>query len=549
MRDDEDEFESLPRRRRWSRLVAFLAIATIAAAAVRVDRQVVEGFRDGRCRDRVRFFAAPMRIPVGADVDALGVGPELEAMGYAAVVDSPDRPGTFRRAADRIELFLRPTPRPGTSSERPATRVSLRLEGGSRVVAMDRDDGGQADSIELDRRPLDGVLDETWSPREPFRLADAPTHAVDAVLAAEDARFLGHPGLDVGSLLRALRVNWAAGGVRQGGSTITQQVVKNHFLSQERSFLRKLREIPMSLALEARFGKREILECYLSNVYLGHDGGVGIHGFAEAARVFFGKPVASLTLGEAATLAGIIRSPNALSPLRHPDQARTRRDQVLGQMVDNGWIDESQAAAARAEPMPRAPRRRAPADVFFVQQVRRELGARGIAPERLATGSAVLTTLDLRLQRAAEEEVAAVLRRAEARLPALRGVQAGVVAIDPRDGAVRALVGGRDFRRSELDHAVQSRRPVGTLFLPFVWLAVLADPASGVTVATLLDDGPLEADGEDGRHWKIEDPGREGVGAISARVAMVEGRVAPAARAAQRLGFARVAASSRALPL
>lgn len=495
----------------------------------------------------MRFLAAPLRIPLGSDVDALGVERELEALGYRRVPGGPVEPGDFRRSPDRVEVFLRPSPRPGAWSDRPATRAALRLEG-SRVVAIDRDDGGASDVIELDRRPLEGVLDETWSPRAPFRLQDAPTHAVDAVLAAEDARFLGHPGLDVGSLLRALRVNWAAGGVRQGGSTITQQVVKNHFLSQERTFLRKLREIPMALLLEARFGKREIIECYLSNVYLGHDGGVGIHGLAEASRVFFGKPVGSLTVGESATLAGIIRSPNALSPLRHPEQARARRDQVLAQMVDNGWIGEAQAEAARAEPMPGSPRRAAPADVFFVQQVRRDLDARGLPYERLETGTAVFTTLDLRLQRAAEHEVANVLRRAETRLPALRGLQAGVVGIDPRDGAVRALVGGRDFRTSELDHAVQAHRPIGTLFLPFAWLATIADPSAGVTTATLLDDGPLSLD-DGGEHWTIEDPGRTSGGSVSVREAMVESLRAPAARVAARLGHAKLASAGRALPL
>ncbi len=545
MREVEEDARPTPRRRR-GRLLAFVAVTLLCAAAVRIDRQVVAGFRDGRCRDRVRFLAAPLRIPAGADVDAMGVERELADLGYRRVGGAPAEPGSFRREADRIEIFLRAAPRPGAWSDRPATRTALRLEG-SRVVAIDRDDGGPADALELEPRPLDGVLDETWSPREPFRLQDAPTHAVDAVLAAEDARFLGHPGLDVGSLLRALKVNWAAGGVRQGGSTITQQVVKNHFLSQERSFLRKLREIPMALALEARFGKREILECYLSNVYLGHDGGVGIHGLAEGARVFFGKPVGSLTVGESATLAGIIRSPNALSPLRHPAQARARRDQVIAQMVDNGWIGPAQADAARAEPLPKPPRRAAPADVFFVQQVRRDLAVRGLPPETMETGTAVFTTLDLRLQRAAEREVAAVLRRAEGRLPALRGVQAGIVAIDPRDGGVRALVGGRDFRASELDHAVQARRPVGSLVLPFAWLAAIADPSSGVTPATRLDGEPLVVrDGDE--TWTIEDPGRAPRGSVSAREAMVDGLVAPAARVAARLGFARVAAALRSLP-
>ncbi|MEY4948354.1 MAG: hypothetical protein RL698_565 [Pseudomonadota bacterium] len=545
VRDEADDFPA-PRRRR-GRGLWLLVLLGLGVAAFQLDRRVVEGFGSGRCRDRVRVYAAPLRVPVGTDVDAFGIEAELAALGYRRVEGPASIPGTWSRDTRRIDVFLRAAPRPGAWAGRPAARVSLRLDG-TRVASIDRDDGGVADAVEFDPRPLDGVLDEYWSPREPFRIRDAPTHAVDAVLAAEDARFLAHPGIDIGSLLRALRVNWAAGGVRQGGSTITQQVVKNHFLSQERTFLRKLREIPMTLALEWRFGKREILECYLATVYLGHDGVVGVHGLAEASRVYFGKPVAQLSVGESATLAGMIRSPNTLSPLRHPQRAAARRDQVIGQMLDNGWINAAQAAAARAEPLAKAPPQPPPHDAFFVQQMRRDLAADRIVPESLASGSAVFTTLDLRLQRAAEAEVGSMLRRLEAGSRGARGVQVAVVGIDPRDGAVRALVGGRDYRLSQLDHVVQTRRPLGTLFQPFVYLAALADPSTGITPASRISDAPLVLD-DGGREWRIEDAGRVATGKVGLREALAGSLVAPQVRVARSLGARRLAEFGGSLPL
>src|SRR5690606_17457428 len=158
-----------------------------------------------------------------------------------------------------------------------------------------------------------------------------------------------------------------------GGSTITQQIVKNHFLTQERTISRKLREIPMALLLEARFDKREILECYLATVYLGHDRLVGIHGLAEGAAVYFGKSISELTLAEGALLAGMIRAPNVYSPLRHPEHAIRRRNEVLDRMLELGWIEPEQAQKAREEKLEPPKGRGAPSEVWFMQQVRREL--------------------------------------------------------------------------------------------------------------------------------------------------------------------------------
>lgn len=520
--------------------MVLLALLAAVAAAFWLDRKVVQGFGEARWRHPVRIYAAPRAITIGVDVDAGGISDELHDLGYRAVGSRPDEPGTFRRSARRLELFLNAAPVANGFGDRPAERVSLELDGGRRVRAIEVDGGRRVESVTLEPRPLEGLFTSHWTGRKPLELDDVPTKVVDAVLAAEDERFMTHHGIDLPSLLRAVRVNWLAGEVRQGGSTITQQIVKNHFLTQERTFSRKLREIPMALLLDARFDKREILESYLATVYLGHDRLVGIYGLAEAAAVYFGKPVGKLTLGEGAMLAGMIRAPNVYSPIRHPQAALRRRNQVLDKLEELGWATKEELAAARAERPQRPSGRTAPPEAYFMEHVRRALHDEGLDPVRLGFGSAIFTTLDPRLQRFASEAVDAVGRRLDRNRAGKRSMQIAVVAIDPRDGAVRALVGGRDFLASQLDRATRSRRQVGSLFKPFVYLAAIGDPASGVTPATLLRDEPISVR-IDRTTWSPKNVDERYRGPVTVRYALEHSLNVPTVQLAESYGIERIA--------
>jgi penicillin-binding protein 1B len=518
-----------------------VALLAAVAALLWLDHKVVQGFGEARWRHPVRIYSAPREIQLGIDVDAAGIAQELHDLGYRAVTASPTEPGTFRRSAQRLELYLNPAPDPGAYGERAAQKASIDLDGGRRVRAIVLQPGGRkVDSLALEPRALDGLFTSHWTGRAPLRLEDVPSHVVDAVLAAEDYRFLSHHGVDPTSLLRAVQVNWLAGKVRQGGSTITQQIVKNHFLTQERTFSRKLREIPMALLLEARFDKREILECYLATVYLGHDRLVGIYGIAEAASVYFGKPVSKLTLAEGAMLAGMIRAPNIYSPIRHPDGALRRRNQVLEQMSDLGWITPEQAAAARAERPVRPLGRPAPPEAYFMEHVRHALDEQGLDPTRLRSGSEVFTTLDHRLQRFASEAVEAAGRRIDRGRAGKRGAQIAVVAIDPRDGAIRALIGGRDFLASQLDRATRSRRQVGSLFKPFAYLAAIRDRSSGITPATILMDEPINVR-VDNTTWSPKNVDERYRGPVTVRQALEHSLNVPTVQLAEHYGIDRVA--------
>ncbi|HYC22666.1 MAG TPA: PBP1A family penicillin-binding protein, partial [Candidatus Bathyarchaeia archaeon] len=516
------------------------SIAVLAYVAT-LDWRVVHGFGAGRWRHPIAVYAAPRVIERGLDVDRAEIPAELARLGYRPVEGVPAVPGTYRRGARSLEIFLRGRATAGGFASEPPEKVILGLDGG-RVESIASGPRGErpAERLVLDPPLLEGLFADQWSPRAPLDLDQVPQRVVDAVLAAEDARFMSHFGVDPNALARAVQVNWRAQALRQGGSTITQQVVKNYFLTQRRSFVRKLNEALMAMLLELHFSKREILEAYLQNVYLGHDHLLGVYGFAEGARAYFDKPLSDLTLGEAATLAGIIRAPNIYSPLRHRARALARRDQVLAQLESLDWISPEEATRARAERPVRPRRRPAAAEAWLVQEARRELEGRGLAPGRLDLGSAVFTTLDLRLEGIVDEEVERAVRTIERSDAARRGVEVAVVAIDPATGAIRALCGGRDFLRSQLDRATQVERPVGSLFKPFVYLAAIADPELRVTPATVLRDEPVSVQ-VDHVAWQPQNYDQRFRGPVTLRYALEHSLNVPTVQLAQWIGIDSIA--------
>ncbi len=396
-------------------------------------------------------------------------------------------------------------------------------------------DGARTAPVTL--APLSGAPAER---REPIALAELPDHLIGAVLAVEDQRFVTHHGLDVRRIGGALAANVKAGGIAQGGSTITQQLAKNLFLHAGRTPLRKFREAVMALTLEARHDKDQILEAYLNEIYLGQDGGQAIHGVGAAARFHFGKDARELTLGESAMLAAMIRAPNRLVPSRHPKDARARRDLVLDLMAAQERA--SGPAVARAK-RSRLPTRTHPArtlDARHFRDVVEDELPRGI-PSR---GAMVHTTLDASLQRAAERAVLAGLAR-----DGLGGAEAALVAIDPRTGEVLALVGGRDYSRSQFNRATEARRQPGSAFKPIVAVAALApqgDDAPTFTLASVVPDEPLRVTTGQ-TTWEPVNYDRTYRGDVTFREAMEQSLNVPFARIGMEVGAKEVAATGRRL--
>lgn len=371
--------------------------------------------------------------------------------------------------------------------------------------------------------------------RVPVALDEMPAELIDAVLAIEDKRFRDHDGVDLRRIGGALVANVRAGGIAEGGSTITQQLAKNLFLSADRTLLRKARELAMSLVLEARYPKDQILEAYLNEIYLGQDGGNAIHGVGAAAQYYFGRDVNDLSLAECATLAGMIHSPNRLAPTRHPSEARERRDLVLSLMRDQGMIDAAAADDAMDE---RIHARAHPSESVEARYFRDALG-RDVAQHLPKRGAAVYTTLDATLQRAAEHAVSAELRRIDQ-----PGVEAALVAIDPRSGEVLALVGGRDYGASQFNRATDARRQPGSAFKPIVALAALERPGGGnsrppFTLASHVSDEPLTVPTHDGP-WRPANYDGTFEGEITLREALEQSRNVPFARIGMEIGPQRI---------
>ncbi|MFP6663230.1 MAG: transglycosylase domain-containing protein [Deltaproteobacteria bacterium] len=526
------------RRQQRGRVLLFWVLALLVAGFFYLDFRVRQGFADGRWTNPIRFRAAPPVLKAGMDIDALGLGRMLLARGYGEALGGPDTPieeaGRFRRTADAVEIFLKPMPQAQTFADRPAFRIRLVLAGSRIRLIRDTATGDRLAEVRLTPLPLAGVLGEHWTRRTEFSLADVPPHVIDAILAAEDAHFLDHPGINLKSMVRAMQVNWRAGRIRQGGSTLTQQFVKNHFLTQDRTFTRKLLEIPIALALEARFSKEEILEAYVGTVYLGHDRLVGVHGLAEGAAVFLGKSLQEMTVADGALLAGLIRAPNIYSPLRRPERALRRRNQVLEEMRDLAWIDDATFLAALRETLPQPQPRPAASEAYFLQEVLREMVRHGMPVDRLGTGSEVFTTLDLALQHIATEEAG----KLAARHP---GLEVEVVALDPATGALRALVGGSDFLKGQLDRTRRAHLAAGSIFKPFLLLAAFASEPAGITPETEILDAPVTVE-IPGGVWRPRNSDGRFRGSVSVGEALSRSLNVPMVRLAQRIGIEELAA-------
>ncbi|MFC1662286.1 transglycosylase domain-containing protein, partial [Gemmatimonadota bacterium] len=367
--------------------------------------------------------------------------------------------------------------------------VIVRLDHRGRIDWMEDEEGNRMSRAALEPELIGRVSRRSQEDRIPVRLEDVPEHLVAAVLRVEDQRFLEHFGLDLRRIGAAAIANMKAGRAVQGGSTLTQQLAKNLYLTPRRSVVRKLREAAMAVTLELRHTKDEILLAYLNQVYLGQDGAVGIHGVGRGAEYLFGKDVSQLDLAESALLVALFRAPSLYSPLRNPETARARRNLVLSLMREGDLISEEEHKEASEAPLGLRKRSSPIRSVRYFT----DYALAAMDPDTRA--AAVVTTLDPRLQRAAEKAVRDGLARLERDFRWLRSadgkepLQAALVALDPQGGEILAMVGGRDYGTSQFNRVPYARRQPGSAFKPVVALAALARPDGTGEGAGLVSGG------------------------------------------------------------
>jgi len=523
-----------------------LLCAVVAIPVLReLDGVVVEKLNGNRWEFPSRIYSDAELIYPGLDLDAAGISPRLARLGYRSVAaDAPLHKGDVRRDATGMELFLHDFAYPGE----PIVDRQVHLDLQNSVVTGMRDlvGGDEIYSVSLEPEVVGGLYDTTWEERREVKLADLPPLLPRAVILTEDRRFYDHGAVDSIGILRAALTNVRSGEVVQGGSTLTQQLVKNFFLTNERTVDRKLREVAMSFLVDRRYTKDEILEAYLNEIYLGQNGAQGIFGMWEAAEFYFSRSPQQLTVGEIALLAGMIRAPNYYSPYRSAERARARRDVILGLLRDEGAIDAAAYEQARAEPIRSEPPQVATnAAPYFVDFLRGELQA-GYPGELLTSrGLGIFTSLDLQTQQQAIAAVREGLTALEARYPRLlqrpdgQHVQAALVALRPQTGGVVAMVGGRDYATSQFNRATQAHRQPGSIFKPFVFLAAFEAAQHGgapLTPTTLLRDEPFDWH-YDNQVWRPDNYGNRYLGQVSARTALEQSLNSATARLAEQTGL------------
>jgi penicillin-binding protein 1B len=496
-----------------------------------------------------KIYAAPMRIYTGESMTVADLANHMQRAGYSEL-DVSGTPGRYVLHGNEIEI------RPSSES----------LFGGKNRLVVDfsgsaiqrihlLETGAAMDSAEVEPELLTSLFDDSREKRRAINYSDIPKVLRDAVLSVEDRRFFEHPGFDPVRILGAAWADLRHGARVQGGSTISMQVARSFFFSTDRTLRRKLAETMVALELERRFNKQQIFELYANEIYLGNRGSFAIHGFGEASLAYFNKDLREVTLPEAAFLAGIIHAPNRYSSSeRKPERAVEARDRALLAMTENGVITPDQAKDAKKTPLQivggglegsTAP--------YFVDMVKDHLLDRFSEADLLSQSFRIYTTLDPELQRLASEAVDAGAKNIDAQLvkryarwkkegqPAPHP-QIAMIVLDPHTGEIRALIGGRDYGESQLNHILARRQP-GSAFKPFVYAAAFQGGVDGVqpivTPATTVMDEPTTFD-FDGKEYTPNNYGEKFHGEVTVRDALTYSLNVATVKVAELVGYTRV---------
>jgi penicillin-binding protein 1B len=470
----------------------------------------------------LRLYTAPFQLKPDQSVKEARLLERLQRLGYRSVTGEVAAPGDYEMTPQALTIYLHAQP----ESLVKAGMIRLTLDQGVVTEVLSMPGGNPVFPVYLEPELISGLRGASRQVREWIPLTEIPASVVDVVVAVEDRRFYSHFGIDPLAVGRAVWRNLVRGGVVQGGSTITQQLAKNLFYSPQRTLVRKLKEALAAVVLEVKYRKQEILESYLNEIYLGQAGFVSIYGVSEAAHRYFGKSLSELTIGETAMIAGLIKGPNTYAPTKHLALATERRDVVLRLLRDQGRLPEEDWKIAVNQQVRVVPPDDVLADApYFVDSVLRQVEE--VIGTPLPEGLRIDSTLDPLMQQAVTEALEAGLSKLERTYPALlntgQSLQAAAVILEQSTGSILALVGGRDYRLSQFNRAVQARRQAGSLFKPFVYLAAFEASREGkepkLTPASLLADEPVTFESESGA-WSPKNYDRQFHGHVSVRSAL-----------------------------
>ena len=521
---------SAGRKRSWAgrawRLMLLLGgvfLGLMVPWVVYLNYQVTTEFEGRKWDLPSRVFARSLDLYPGAPLSLADLEAELAASGYRRA-GRADRPGLYRVNGGTVEIYRRPFAFPDGAEG--AQRIELRLGGEHlarvRDLEANRGSGADVDLARLDPAEIASIYPLQKEDRTLVDIGQVPPLLVTGLQAVEDRNFKQHPGVDLRGIARALLANLKARKAVQGGSTLTQQLVKNFFLTDDRTLIRKFNEAIMALLLEFHYDKAEILEAYLNEVFLGQQGAYAVHGFGRGSQFYFDQPLERLEPQQIALLVGLVKGPSYYNPRRHPERARARRDQVLNAFEETGLLTADEARAARAAPLGVTPEARSHGSRHhaFVELVRRQLGQVYREDDLRNEGLRIFTTLSPSEQEKAQAAVSRGLKDLAARgLPA--DLQGALVLADVGSGEIRALVGGREGDRPGFNRALHARRQIGSVIKPLIYLLALEHP-SDYNLLTTLEDEPLTLRQPNGDDWRPQNYDGESHGEVTLLEALTQ---------------------------
>jgi penicillin-binding protein 1B len=508
-------------------VVAMVGAIALAVYIHRIDRMIEEKFdRPQKWNLPSRIYSDAEHLYPGVNIRHRSIVTKLDSLGYRDTGESIEGPGDYAMGKGRLDIYLHDFSYPYEDFKGFPVRLLIKDGRIASMTNLDTKEG--VELVKLEPEEIATILDVKMEDRTFVTIDEVPPQLIEAIILIEDERFFEHSGVDPWGIMRAAVVNISKMRIAQGGSTLTQQLVKNFFLHPKRSILRKMNEALIAIQIERRHTKKEILQAYLNEIYLGQRGSASISGVGEAAKVYFAKDVGQLTLGECAMLAGMIRSPNAYNPLTKPEKAAERRNLVLKKMLEEGMIDRGAFDVATSEKVitPKISKRavRAPYFIDFVKQQLADLYPQEVLESE---GLRIFTTLDMTYQRFAEKAVSEGLASLEKtyakRLPKDHEgkLQGALIAMQPSNGFVRALVGGRSYGDSQFNRATQAKRQPGSTFKPFVYLTAF-DPDRAerlFTPSSIIDDTPFSVR-SGGKTWRPNNYDKKSHGLVSLRKAL-----------------------------
>lgn len=536
--------DTSPKRRgtrpTWRRRLVFgsLLVAVTAGGlyVAWLDRVVAQQFAGRRWDVPTQVYARPLELRPGLPLSAAALEQELKRLGYRS--GGGEKPGSYRRQGSRFDVMLRKAR--FADRQREAQRLRVTADGDA-IRALGDAGGRSLASASFEPLLIGSLFPVHGEDRIVIPPGDVPPLLPAALKVIEDRNFDSHPGIDLKAIARAAWANLRAGRVEQGGSTLTQQLVKSWFLDESRSLRRKAQEALMALLLERRASKPELMNAYVNEIYLGQDGERAIHGFGLASRFYFGKPLDELDLAETALLVGIVRGPSHYNPRTQPERATARRNFVIARLAEFRVVTPAEAESAAKRPLGVVPRATEGYYPAFIDFVRRELRRESRGEQPLREGMQLFTTLDPRVQAIAERALAEQLARLDRRQRTKdRRLEGALVVMQPRTGEVLAIVGGRQSRIAGFNRALDARRPIGSLVKPIVYLAALE--TGHYHAASVLYDEPIEVRMSGGKQWRPQNFDRETRGPLPLVRALTESRNLATVQLGLEVGLDPVAA-------